>query len=54
MQDIIASKLSKLKVNKVPAVDGIVPRIFIENADILSLPLLYIFKKSLESSINNS
>ena len=46
-QNIIASKLSKLKVSKAPGVDGIVPRILIENADILSLPLLYIYKKSL-------
>ena len=50
-QDTIASKLSKLKANKVSGVDGIVPRILIENADLLSLPLLHIFKKSLESSI---
>ena len=50
-QDTIAFKLSKLKANKAPGVDGIVPRIPIENADILSLPLLLIFKKSLESSI---
>ena len=50
-QDIIASKLSKLKVNKAPGIDRIVPRILIENADILSLPLLYNHKKSLESSI---
>ena len=50
-QDNIASKLSKLKANKAPGEDEIVPRILIENADILSLPLLHIFKKSLVSSI---
>jgi len=41
-QDIISSKLSKLKINKAPGVDGLVPRILAENADILSIPLLYI------------
>ena len=34
-QDIIASKLIELKVNIAPGVDGIVPRILFENADIL-------------------
>jgi len=57
-QDIISSKLSKLKINKAPGVDGLVSRILVENADILSKPLLYIFmyisyiyiyRKSLES-----
>jgi hypothetical protein len=48
-QDIISSKLSKLKINKAPGVDGLVPRILVENADILSIPLMYIFIKSLES-----
>jgi len=41
-QDIISSKLSKLKINKTPSVDGLVPRILVENADILSIPSLYI------------
>ena len=49
-QDLIASKLSKLKVNKAPGVDGIVPRILMENADILSLPLLYILESSVVPS----
>jgi len=41
-QDKISrSKLSQLKINKAPDVDGIVPRILVENADILSDPLLY-------------
>ena len=48
-QDIISSKLSKLNMNKAPGVDGLVPRILVENADILSLPLMFIFNKSLES-----
>jgi len=42
-QDIISSKLSKLKINKAPGVDGLVPRILVENVDILSIPLLYIY-----------
>jgi len=45
--DIISNKLSKLKVNKAPGLDGIVPRLLVENADILNLPLLYIYTKSL-------
>jgi len=40
--------LSKLKINKAPGVDGIVSAILVENADILSEPLLYIHKKSIE------
>ena len=39
-QDIICNKLSNLNINKAPGVDGIVPRIVVENADILSEPLL--------------
>jgi len=36
--------VSKLKINKAPGVDGIVPRILVENADILSEPLyVYIY-----------
>ena len=48
-QDMISNKLSKLKINKAPGVDGIVPRLLVENADISSLPLLYVYKKSMES-----
>ena len=48
-QEIISNKLSILKINKAPGVDGIVPRLLVENADILSLPLLYVYKKSMES-----
>ena len=29
--------------------DGIVPRLLVENADILSLPLLYVYEESMES-----
>jgi hypothetical protein len=47
-QDIICNKLNKLNSNKAPGVDGIVPRILVENSDILSEPLFYIFKKSIE------
>jgi hypothetical protein len=46
-RDIISNKLSK--INKVPGEDRIFPRILVENADILNLPLLYIYKKSMES-----
>jgi len=48
-KDSISNKLSKFKANKAPGVDGIVPRLLVENADILNLPLLYMYKKSIES-----
>jgi len=44
-RDIVLDKLNILKSNKAPGVDGIVPRILVENSDALSKPLLYIFKK---------
>jgi len=49
--DIISSKLSKLNINMAPGVDGLVHRILVENADILSILLLYICWKSLECGI---
>jgi len=45
----ISNKLSKLKANKAPRVDGIVHRLLVENADILNLPMLYMYKKSMDS-----
>jgi len=48
-RDITSNKLSKLKVNKAPGVDGIVPRLLVQNADILNLPSLYMYKKSMDS-----
>jgi len=48
-RDSISNKLSKLKANKAPGMDGIVPRLLVENADILNLPLLYMYKKSMDS-----
>ena len=47
-REIIFEKLSELKINKAPHVDGIVPRILVENADTLSVPLLLVFKKSIK------
>ena len=44
MQEIIIKKLCNLKINKAPGVDGIFPRILVENAVELSEPLLYIYK----------
>jgi len=44
-RDIVVEKLNS---NKAPGVDGIVPRILVENSDVLSEPLLYIFTKSIE------
>jgi len=48
-QNIIVTKLNKLKINKAPWVDGIVPRILVENAEVLSIPLFSIYKGSLKS-----
>jgi len=39
-RDIVLKILNKLKSNKAPGVDGIVPRILVENSDVLSEPLL--------------
>jgi len=47
-QDIILSKLSKLRINKALGVVRLVPRILVENADVLSIPLLY--RKSLKAA----
>jgi len=47
-RDIVLIKLNKLNSNKAPGEDEIVPRILVENLDVLSEPLLYIFKKSIE------
>ena len=50
-QEIVHNQLSKLNINKAPGVDGIVPRILVENADILSEPLLYIYIGNLLSMV---
>jgi hypothetical protein len=44
----LCNKLNTLNSNKAPGVDGIVPRILVENSYILSEPLFYIFKKLIE------
>ena len=46
-RECVLTKLLKLKINKAPGVDDIVPRILVENAYILSEPLLYIYRISL-------
>jgi len=46
-RDILSNKLSKLKVNKAPGVDVIVPRLLVENADIVNYPCCYICTRSL-------
>ena len=33
--DIVLNKLTKLKLTKAPGLDGIVPRLLVENADVL-------------------
>lgn len=50
-EESIFSKLKKLKINKAPGTDQIVPRLLIENAEFLCKPLLNIFRKSLASGI---
>src|SRR5664279_68235 len=46
---LILNKLKKLGINKAPGVDDIVPRMLIENSEILSEPLLYIYQSSLDN-----
>ena len=48
-RECVLTKLLKLKINKAPGVDDIVPRILVENAYALSEPLLYIYRISLET-----
>ena len=43
MQETIIKNLCNLKINKAPGVDGIFPRLLVENAVELSEPLLYIY-----------
>src|SRR5664279_3605844 len=46
---LILNKLKKLGINKAPGVDDIVPRMLIENSEILSEPLLYMYQSSLDN-----
>ena len=50
-QETIIKKLCNLKINKAPGVDGIIPKILVENSVELSEPLLYIYTKSITSGI---
>jgi len=38
-QETILNELSKLKINKVPVINGIITRLLVENADMLCLPV---------------
>ena len=44
-QDIMSTKLSKLRVSKAFGVEGIVPILLTEISDLLSIPLLHTYKK---------
>jgi hypothetical protein len=48
-EEIIEGKLKKLKEGKAPGIDGIVPKILIENAAIVSRPLKLLYQKSMET-----
>jgi hypothetical protein len=48
-EEIIEGKLKKLKEGKAPGIDGIVPKILIENAAIVSKPLKLLYQKSMET-----
>jgi len=48
MRDIVLNKLNKLNSNKAPGVDGIFPRILVENSDVLSEP----FRTALRNLLN--
>jgi hypothetical protein len=49
-EEIIEGKLKKLKEGKAPGIDGIVPKILIENAAIVSKPLKLLYQKSMETA----
>jgi hypothetical protein len=48
-EEMIEGKLKKLKEGKAPGIDGIVPKILIENAANLSRPLKLLYQKSIET-----
>ena len=48
--DIVLYKLTKLKLNKAPGLNGIVPRLLVENADVLCRPLSIIFRCSISTA----
>jgi ribonucleases P/MRP protein subunit RPP40 len=50
-EEVVYNRLKKLKINKAPGVDGLVPRILVETAGSICRPLCLIFKMSLESGI---
>jgi hypothetical protein len=50
-EEVVAKKLSALKINKSPGIDGIAPRILKELAEELALPLCLIFTNSLITSV---
>ena len=50
-KDIICNKLRNLPTNKAPGLDGLVPLVFFETADVISLPLFRIFSKSIDDSV---
>jgi hypothetical protein len=50
-EELVLSKLNKLKLNKAPGVDGIVPLILVKAADIVCKPLSSIFNSSLTAGI---
>ena len=48
-EEIVMSKLKKLKANKAAGVDGIVPEILVKTADVICKPLGCIFNESLNT-----
>lgn len=50
-EDMVFYRLTKLKPNKAPGVDNIVPKVLIETAKYVAKPLCLIFNKSLEEGI---
>jgi hypothetical protein len=48
-EEILEGKLNKLKEGKTPGIDGIVPKILIENATVLNRPLKLLCQKSMET-----
>jgi hypothetical protein len=46
---LVGNRLRKLKVGKAPGIDGIVPKVLVECADVLCKPLWIIYKFSLQT-----
>jgi hypothetical protein len=49
MEKMVEIRIRKLKVGKAPGIDGIVPKVLVECADVLCKPLWIIYNLSLQT-----